>query len=83
MTSTSQIFALGLIKAFVYESKTDRGVDSEVRLVSIPLDAPRPTSDEMFEKEYMNQLRVLGRAMGTDPESWGTELPDPYALDRD
>jgi hypothetical protein len=30
----------------------------------------------MFDRDYMLALEELGRAMGADPASWRTEVPD-------
>ncbi|MGB5550779.1 MAG: hypothetical protein WBO74_09815, partial [Thermoanaerobaculia bacterium] len=83
LTKTGELFALRLIQAIVYEFRTDRGVDAEVRIVSIPQEAPQPETTEMFDKEYMIKLEDMGREMGADPSVWRTEVPSAYSFDRD
>ena len=80
LTSSSQIFALALIRYMAFEASTERGVDVELRLVSIPEDAPKKTTKEMFDRDYMRQLEELGREMGADPSSWQTSIPSPDAV---
>jgi predicted acylesterase/phospholipase RssA len=78
LTSTSQLFALMLVRDLVHEARVERGVDAELRLVSIPADAPAKTSDEMFDREYMRALQEFGHEMGADPSSWVDEIPTAF-----
>lgn len=78
LMASEEIFALNLIRLMVEDVKTERGLDAEYRIVSIPPDTPPSTSKEMFDKEYMLGLEELGRTMGADPSSWTTEIPAAY-----
>ena len=78
LMASEEIFALNLIRLMTLEVKTDRGLDAEYHIVSIPHDTPPNTSKEMFDKDYMRGLEKLGRAMGADPNSWTKEIPDAY-----
>ena len=81
LTSTSQLFALDLIKTMVRDAKGERGFEAELHYVAIPEDAPKKTTKEMFDKEYMLQLEELGRRMGADPSSWLDEIPSAYGVE--
>ena len=35
----------------------------------------------MFDQQHMLALQELGRKMGADPSSWGTEIPDAYTVE--
>ena len=83
LTSTSQLFALSWLKNMTRQATVERGVDSEIYIVSIPSDAPEKKTEEMFELQYMRALQELGRKMGADPSSWQTEIPDAYAVEED
>ena len=78
LMASEEIFALNLIRLMTLEVKTDRGLDAEYHIVSIPHDTPPNTSKEMFDKDYMRGLEKLGRTMGADPNSWTKEIPDVY-----
>ena len=90
LTQTAQLFALNLIKGMVYEARTERGLEAEFRIVSIPPELFEqevlPFKEQkkankvekkkgMFDKELMVKLENLGRKMGADPSSWTTEIP--------
>ena len=81
LTSTSQLFALAIIKEMVHEARAEHGMDAELFLVSIPEDAPENTSEDMFEQAYMLELEELGREMGADPSSWTDEVPSAYRVE--
>jgi predicted acylesterase/phospholipase RssA len=83
LTSTSQLFALSWLKDMTRQAAVERGLDSELYLVSIPSDAPEKKTKEMFDREHMRALQELGRQMGADPSSWQTEIPDAYAVEGD
>jgi predicted acylesterase/phospholipase RssA len=80
-TSTSQLFALALLRDMAVQASQERGLDVEVRLVAIPDETPKPRSKDLFDKPYMLALQELGRAMGADPSSWQEEIPAPYGVD--
>ncbi|MGB5659117.1 MAG: patatin-like phospholipase family protein, partial [Thermoanaerobaculia bacterium] len=90
LTQTAQLFALNLIKGMLYEARTERGLEAEFRIVSIPPELFEqevlPFKEQkkankvekkkgMFDKELMVKLENLGRKMGADPSSWTTEIP--------
>lgn len=90
LTKTAQLFALDLIKERLDEWRTERGLEAEFRMVSIPRQMFEqevlPFKEEkkakkearkkgMFDKERMLELEDLGRKMGADPASWTTEIP--------
>jgi len=90
LTHTAQLFALNLIKGMLYEARTERGLEAEFRMVSIPpelferevlpfKEQKKADKEEkkkgMFDKELMVKLENLGRKMGADPSSWTTEIP--------
>jgi hypothetical protein len=81
LTSTGQLFALTIVRETVRTARNDRGMDAELYLVSIPNDAPRKTTKEMFDQQYMLQLEDLGRKMGADPSSWTDEIPSAYRVE--
>jgi hypothetical protein len=81
LTSTTQLFALSWIKEMAEQARAERGLDAELHLVSIPMDAPKKKTKEMFDQEYMRALQSLGRAMGADPSSWQDQVPDAYAVE--
>ena len=81
LTSTGQLFALALIRDMVHEARVERGIDAELHLVSIPDDAPKRKTNEMFDKEYMLQLADFGRKLGADPSSWTVEIPSAYRVE--
>jgi hypothetical protein len=81
LTSTSQLFALMLVRDLVHEARVEHGVEAELRLVSIPGDAPAKTSEEMFDREYMRALQKFGHQMGADPSSWTDEIPTAFRGD--
>jgi predicted acylesterase/phospholipase RssA len=81
LTSSSQLFALGLIKDMVHEARTDWGVEAELHMVSIPDDAPKPATKEMFDQEWMIELEDLGWRMGADPSSWTETIPSAYQVE--
>jgi hypothetical protein len=83
LTSTTERFALKLIKDIVDDFRIERGVDAEFRMVAIPANAPKPKTNQMFDKDYMIQLEELGRNMGADPSSWRTEVPFAYSFGQD
>jgi predicted acylesterase/phospholipase RssA len=82
LTSTSQLFAMDLIKTMVQQANDERGLDAELRYVAIPVDAPKKTTKEMFDKEYMLKLEDLGRLMGADPSSWSDDIPSAYGVEK-
>jgi len=81
LTSSSQLFALGLVRDMVHEARTDHGTDAELHMISIPEDAPKQTTKEMFDQEWMIQLEDLGRKMGADPSSWTVKIPSAYQVE--
>jgi len=81
LTSSSQLFALGLVRDMVHEARTDHGTDAELHMISIPEDAPNQTTKEMFDQEWMIQLEDLGRKMGADPSSWTVVIPSAYQVE--
>jgi predicted acylesterase/phospholipase RssA len=81
LTSTSQLFALAIIRDMVHQARTELGIDAELRLVSIPDDAPENATDEMFDQEFMRALQAIGRAMGGDPSHWTDQIPSPFQND--
>ena len=81
LTATSQRFALNAMRQMMREARDEKGLDVEMRLVSIPDSGPEPATPALFEKAYMIQLQELGRAMGADPSSWATTLPSAFAAD--
>jgi len=83
LTSTSQLFALSWLKDMARQATVERGLDSELYIVSIPRDAPEKTTKEMFDQQHMRALQELGREMGADPSSWQTEIPDAYVVEGD
>jgi predicted acylesterase/phospholipase RssA len=83
LTSTSQLFALVIIRDMVHDARTERGIDAELRLVSMPDDSPENRSDEMFDQAYMRALQDLGRSMGADPSHWTDTIPSAYLLDEE
>ena len=83
LTSTSQIFALGLVRGMVYEAREEKGLDVELHVVSIPSDAPKKATSDMFDKQYMLELEDLGRKMGADPSSWTEKIPSAYRVEGD
>jgi predicted acylesterase/phospholipase RssA len=80
LTSTTQLFALAIIRDMVDDAKAERGIDAELHLVSIPDDAPKKTTKEMFDQKYMRALQDLGRKMGADPSSWTNAIPSAYRV---
>ncbi len=83
LTSSSQVFVLGLIDYMAKEARADRGVDVELRMVSIPDDAPRNTTGEMFDQDFMRKLLDFGREWGADPTRWETTIPSPFSVQGD
>ena len=81
LTSTTQLFALTWIKDMVKEAREERGLEAELHLISIPMDAPKKKTKEMFDQEYMLALEELGRKMGADPSNWTTEVPSAYRVE--
>ena len=81
LTSASQLFALALLREMTHVAETDRGMDIELRFVSIPVDAPKNETKDMFAKEYMLGLADLGRKMGADPSTWQTAIPSAYRVE--
>ena len=81
LTSAGQLYALDLIKSMVQYGTEDRSFEAELHYVAIPADAPKKTTKEMFDKEYMLQLEELGRQMGADPSSWLDEIPSAYGVE--
>jgi predicted acylesterase/phospholipase RssA len=76
--STGQLFALDLIVDSVKTAEKERGLEVEFHYVSIPDDAPKNDTGDMFDRDYMIALEDLGREMGADPSSWKTEIPSAY-----
>jgi len=76
--STTQLFALELIRTLVYEARTERGLDAEFRLTAIPDETPRNEALEMFDKGAMVEMEELGRARGANPSSWKKEIPSAF-----
>jgi predicted acylesterase/phospholipase RssA len=81
LTATSQLFALALVKELADNAVATHGVDSEVRFISIPIDAPKNETKDMFNKEYMLALADLGRKMGADPSTWQTTIPSAFRVE--
>jgi predicted acylesterase/phospholipase RssA len=83
LTSTSQIFTLALIEHMAREARAESGVEIELRLVSIPEDAPRNNTGKMFDQEYMRGLQAYGEKMGADPASWQDIIPSAFSVQGD
>ena len=83
LTSTTQLFALAIIRDMVHEARVEHGMDAELFLISIPDDAPENTTENMFDQNYMLQLEELGRQMGADPSSWTDVVPSAYRVEGD
>jgi predicted acylesterase/phospholipase RssA len=83
LMSTSEIYALDLIKAMVHEARTERGVEAEFRVAAIPNDAPKNKTKDMFDEDYMVQMEELGQKEGADPTSWSSEVPSAFWFSRD
>jgi predicted acylesterase/phospholipase RssA len=83
LTSTSQLFALAIIRDLVHDAREEQGIDAELHIVSIPNDAPKKTSKVMFDQDYMRALEDLGRKMGADPSSWSDAIPSAYRVESD
>ncbi len=81
LTSTTQLFALALIRDMVHEARVEHDMDANLYLVSIPDDAPQNATDNMFDQAYMLGLQDLGRRMGADPSSWNHEIPSAYRVE--
>ena len=78
LMSTTQLFALELIRTLVYEARIERGLDAEFHLTAIPAEIPRSEALEMFDKGAMVEMEELGRARGADPSSWKEEIPSAF-----
>ena len=78
LMSTTQLFALELIRTLVYEARVERGLDAEFHLTAIPAEIPRNEALEMFDKGAMVEMEELGRARGADPSSWKKEIPSAF-----
>jgi predicted patatin/cPLA2 family phospholipase len=52
------------------------GVDCEFRVVALP-DEWKGTGGGLFVKEDMVTMSDIGEAMGRDPRSWMTDVPEP------
>ena len=78
MMSTTQLFALELIRTLVYEARTERGIDDELHVTAIPAEIPRSEALEMFDKGAMVEMEELGRERGADPSSWTDEIPSAF-----
>jgi hypothetical protein len=78
MMSTTQLFALELIRTLVYEARVERGLDAEFHLTAIPAEIPRSEALEMFDKKAMVEMEELGRERGSDPSSWTDEIPSAF-----
>jgi predicted acylesterase/phospholipase RssA len=83
LTSTTQLFALSWVKEMVKEARDERGIEAELHLISIPMNAPKKTTKEMFDQEHMLALQELGRKLGADPSNWTTEVPSAYTVEGD
>jgi hypothetical protein len=83
LTSTSQLFALALVRDLVDDAKATPGIDAELHIMSIPHDAPKKTTKEMFDQDYMRQLEELGRKLGADPSNWTDKIPSAYRVESD
>jgi predicted acylesterase/phospholipase RssA len=83
LTSTAQLFALTTIGEMIEDATIEHGLDAELYFVSIPMDAPKKESKEMFDQDYMRALQDLGRTMGADPSSWQNEVTSPYEAEFD
>ena len=78
LMSTTQLFALELIRTLVYEARVERGLEAEFHLTAIPAEIPRSEALEMFDKGAMVEMEELGRARGADPSSWKEEIPSAF-----
>jgi predicted acylesterase/phospholipase RssA len=78
MMSTTQLYALELIRTLVYEARVERGLDAEFYLTAIPAETPRNEALETFDKGAMVEMEELGRARGADPSSWKNEIPSAF-----
>ena len=78
---SSLVFALRHIRNVAERAEDATGFDIEFRFVSIPDDAPRNATGELFDREYMIALEELGRKMGRDPRSWRSVVGDPQWFD--
>ena len=52
------------------------GWEIEVRYVAIPDGTKLPASKSAFDRDFMRKLSDIGRAMGRDPASWQTNVPE-------
>jgi predicted acylesterase/phospholipase RssA len=83
LTASSQLFALALIRDMIHEANVERRIDAELHFVSIPVDAPKSETKDMFDQEYMVKLEELGRQMGADPATWQSQVPSAYSVEGD
>jgi hypothetical protein len=75
----SRISSQILITAFINgaaRASARTGWELEVRYVAIPDRIQLPESKSAFDKNFMRKLSDVGRAMGKDPASWQTSIPE-------
>ncbi len=77
-STISSLKALALLAQLVRERD---GVDAEYRYLCIPEDW-KPPVEGNFQKETMVSLAQLGLALGSNPASWKTAVPDPESPER-
>ncbi len=77
-STISSLKALALLAQLIRERD---GVDAEYRYLCIPEDW-KPPVEGNFQKETMVSLAKLGLALGSDPVSWKTAVPDPESPER-
>ena len=71
----------GGVAGFELGDGLHRGVDAELRLVSIPDDAPHNATGDMFDRDYMRAMEALGRQIGADPSRWSETIPSALTAD--
>ncbi|MEM8885449.1 MAG: patatin-like phospholipase family protein [Planctomycetota bacterium] len=75
----SHISTQVLLAAFIAGAKEierELGWPVEMRFVAIPEREKLPQSNTAFDERYMRRLSDIGAAMGRDPASWQTSLPE-------
>jgi hypothetical protein len=75
----NRISSQALVGAYINGAarvSAETGWPIEVRYVAIPDQVELPESNSAFDKAYMRALSDMGRAMGKDPASWRTAIPE-------
>lgn len=73
---SSMLGSLSALSASMRLMNATTPFQAEFRFVAVP-DEWRPLVEGQFQKENMAALAELGRAMGADPSSWQTRVPNP------